>query len=878
VSGNKREKKRAHTRKPSPAVTSVDRERLLTEARELLSFGQPDKTLALVVPIAETADGDYDDTVIEARCLAAVASLRLRRIAEAEKLVALALELCPRSLEAKMIQVLIHAEMGEYDECLQKSDLVRDDLGAYPDTELSDFAQNLMPQFYGALGLAHYNAEQFEQAVQAYRDGISLKNDLPELHIGLSRVYAATGDESGERQVLSEGLVHCADKTELQMLAERFLGEESISLCMIVKNEEEFLGRCLESVKGLVKEIIVVDTGSEDNTIKIAENYGAKVYHHPWENNFSLHRNQSISYATGDWILVLDADEELCTTDHDKLRAATRIPDMNAISISVYNKNLKTGEITSFLTSTRLWRRKLNIKYAGIVHNELQLPRNEAILRADVRLWHYGYSLEWERMKKKIARTKALLQQQLRENPNNPFTNFNYSQLLRGESKQPSPELCREIIEHSGRTVDNTDPGSPAQRHLHVSALDQISAAHFYLKEFDKAAEASLQALQVDPHYVDPKFNLGHIYAAKHDYEKAITAFNEYLDFVNNYDPGHEINNYILMHANKQAEAHYGLGLVYEQMREDEKAIANFLKTLGYKNDYLDTHTHLARLYYNSGQYDIAREHAEARVRSDSLDLSARFILGEICRRDREWAGAVEHYDAILAEDSTDMASLLGIVESFHSLGNNEQLLYRVEQLLDGEPGNCRALTLKAEALMAMGQFRIAVPIYERACKLQPGNAELRNNLGNCHYKLSEFAPAIEHYRIALALDRSLTLAMRNVGLAYFKLDDRDQALEYLTEYLNAARNDFDILYLVARLYFDNAEYAEAINYLEKCLKLKPESAQLVAFLADCYLKLGHVDSARLGYEQALKIDPAFEPAAAMLEQLEKVTVGELEP
>lgn len=80
---------------------------------------------------------------------------------------------------------------------------------------------------------------------------------------------------------------------------------------MMVKNEEEMLPRCLNSIKHLIDELIVVDTGSTDKTIEIAESFGAKIYHHPWENNFSKHRNQSLGYATGDWIIQIDADEEL---------------------------------------------------------------------------------------------------------------------------------------------------------------------------------------------------------------------------------------------------------------------------------------------------------------------------------------------------------------------------------------------------------------------------------------------------------------------------------------------------------------------------------------------------------------------------------------
>ena len=74
----------------------------------------------------------------------------------------------------------------------------------------------------------------------------------------------------------------------------------NISACMIVKNEEEFLPNCLNSIKDAVDEIIIVDTGSTDNTIAIAKNFGAKVYHHPWNDSFSEARNRYLNYASGD--------------------------------------------------------------------------------------------------------------------------------------------------------------------------------------------------------------------------------------------------------------------------------------------------------------------------------------------------------------------------------------------------------------------------------------------------------------------------------------------------------------------------------------------------------------------------------------------------
>jgi glycosyltransferase involved in cell wall biosynthesis len=87
--------------------------------------------------------------------------------------------------------------------------------------------------------------------------------------------------------------------------------KHTVSLCMIVKNEEKYLDRCLKSVQGKVDEIIIVDTGSTDKTIEIAEKYGSIVKHFIWINDFAAARNYSIEGVESEYILVLDADEYL---------------------------------------------------------------------------------------------------------------------------------------------------------------------------------------------------------------------------------------------------------------------------------------------------------------------------------------------------------------------------------------------------------------------------------------------------------------------------------------------------------------------------------------------------------------------------------------
>ncbi|MDR2562183.1 MAG: glycosyltransferase [Holophagales bacterium] len=107
-----------------------------------------------------------------------------------------------------------------------------------------------------------------------------------------------------------------------------------ISLAMIVKNEEETLAHCLESVKPIVEEMIIVDTGSTDSTIEIAKSFGASVYNFQWCDDFSAARNESLKHCTGEWVLIMDADEAIDPLDHEKIKNACTSPFADAYELT----------------------------------------------------------------------------------------------------------------------------------------------------------------------------------------------------------------------------------------------------------------------------------------------------------------------------------------------------------------------------------------------------------------------------------------------------------------------------------------------------------------------------------------------------------------
>ena len=180
----------------------------------------------------------------------------------------------------------------------------------------------------------------------------------------------------------------------------------NISACVITKDEEKNIDRCLESIKNIVDEIIIVDTGSNDNTVNVAKRYSNKIFHYVWEDDFSKARNFAIEKANGDYILFLDADEYLdCYFDlKEFLKNEELFKDAYLIKIKNIDKDEKNKLIDEFL-AIRLFKNDINIRYQGTIHEQVINinGNNLSISYIDkLNIYHTGYSSSL--MKKKAER------------------------------------------------------------------------------------------------------------------------------------------------------------------------------------------------------------------------------------------------------------------------------------------------------------------------------------------------------------------------------------------------------------------------------------------------------------------------------------------
>lgn len=206
-----------------------------------------------------------------------------------------------------------------------------------------------------------------------------------------------------------------------------------ITLSMIVKDEEKYLRDCLNSVADVVDEIVIVDTGSTDNTIEIAKDYGAKIYYFEWIQDFSAARNFALSKSTGDWILYMDADERLEKSSIDEIIELTSSLEKKAYLCKIICP-IQNSNIPEVIKYVRLFKNSTEIRFTGSLHEQItpSLDMNGyKILHSSVEIFHLGYNVSTEEMNKKYERNLIHLNDEL-SNRFDPYLYFKLCETYAG--------------------------------------------------------------------------------------------------------------------------------------------------------------------------------------------------------------------------------------------------------------------------------------------------------------------------------------------------------------------------------------------------------------------------------------------------------------
>ena len=396
-----------------------------------------------------------------------------------------------------------------------------------------------------------------------------------------------------------------------------------LSLSMIVRNEEARLAACLASVKGLADELVVVDTGSTDGTIAVAEAAGARVERIDWPGDFAPARNRAMDFLSGDWVLVLDADEQLRPEVIPSLKALMAQPDVLVINLL----RLELGAaMAPYSNVSRLFRRHPGIRWSKPYHSMIDdsvqvLMEQEPHWRiADCRepaILHDGYRPELLAGTDKAERLRQAMQSELERHPGDPYASAKLGGLLISDGQhQEAVALLRRALDQ-----DSMQDGERYELLLHLALAVTPSEPGEAIALYRKALEISLDTRIT----LGARLNLAARLMEQGDLEEAIN-----------------LTRIATQRAPEVALGWYNLGLMHRRRGDISAALQAYEQALQLDPDNAACHQNHAVALLMGGDIEGARQgfrNAIARLdhqgRTDEAQ-SLRQSAGQIVKLDVE--------------------------------------------------------------------------------------------------------------------------------------------------------------------------------------------------------------------------------------------------
>ncbi len=358
----------------------------------------------------------------------------------------------------------------------------------------------------------------------------------------------------------------------------------NLSLCMIVKNEEASLPKCLSSVKDVVDEMVILDTGSTDRTVEIAGEFGAKIYHFEWCNDFSAARNYALKYVQGKWVLVLDADEVLTPKIVPKIKQAMK--SKRNLVINLVRQEVGASQSPYSLVS-RLFRHHPDVyfsrPYHAMVDDSVQalLQREtdwQVISLSTVAIEHYGYQPEAIASLDKYTRARLAMEGFLENHPNDPYVCSKLGALyVQLNQLQEGIELL-----DRGLSAKPLDPPVLFELHYHLgNAYTRISNLNSAVVHYQAAIQQPiLPQLKIGAYN-----NLGNLLLKAGELTAAKTVYERTVKIDPSFAAGH--NN---------------LGMTLKALGQLEDAIASYQQAIKYNPDYPDAYQNLGVVWLKLGK------------------------------------------------------------------------------------------------------------------------------------------------------------------------------------------------------------------------------------------------------------------------------------
>ncbi|GBC92133.1 SPBc2 prophage-derived glycosyltransferase SunS [bacterium HR15] len=552
-----------------------------------------------------------------------------------------------------------------------------------------------------------------------------------------------------------------------------------ITLCIVARNEAEFLPECLDSVQGVVDEIILVDTGSTDATPEIALRYGAKVLSCEWTEDFSVPRNLALQHATGDWILVLDADERLHPRSRAIIREGARHPQFAAYYIEIVNILDKHNPQDAFIhRAIRMFRRLPYARWEGRVHEQI-LPSllahggKPATLR-NAQIIHWGYEAEVMRQRGKSQRNVQLLQQTLQENPQDAFQWFNLGNTLYNQGDYQG--ACN-ALQQACEQIDPGEDYAPLAWSQWISSLQM-------LKRYEDAIQVGQRALKQGLEHPLIYFTLAQSYLLNGQGQEAVDALQKARQCALRIGLLSADGETLLASSGYTGDPtvvtfkwHLTMGRALLLLNRLEEAGMHLQRVLHERPEYAEAHLFYAEWLRRKGRYEEAAQHYEQASRHPQIALAALQDAAHMWWEQKRFDRALPLYARLAELQPEQEVWWHRWVHAAEQTHNNHALCEAFAYLeRHGKPVSAGVHINWGRALCEMGQYAEGLEHFIKAINQDPQNANALFNAGDVLYQIGAYAEAADAYSAALERDPYNPQGWFVLGNCYFRLGVYDAA------------------------------------------------------------------------------------------------------
>jgi len=496
---------------------------------------------------------------------------------------------------------------------------------------------------------------------------------------------------------------------------------KTLGVVMIVKDEEKNLGGILSDIKGIVDEICIVDTGSSDETIALAESFGARIEHFPWCNDFSAARNHSVACAASDYLLWLDADDRIDEGDRKairKLKTVLRPGKDRAYMLKILSRSKDMPDTLS--RQTRIIPNRKGVLFEGRVHEQIlpSLQRTGVTIEAvDITIKHTGYH-DSDTRRAKARRNLDILTDELRAGKDTASQYFFMAMACIGMEDYGR---CLEHL-YTARRKRTDEDWLHFSYTVSTECLLRLGRTDEALREISGGIGLFMKSPLL--HYY-----LGLVCTKTDRFAEAAEAFKKAASLplkIDSYPTPPDLKPAILLQH----------GAALERAGMTDEAIGVYTRALKSGNRHKPLHHALGMVLLQTGRIDEALHHLDkARDLSESVDIALWLSLAQIYRHLKRHDRARALYLDVLREAPAHLLALAGIADTSVELDDIETFLNTLEQFLIvldipvpeaviDSLGECSALCMKvADRLKRKDESTAAMRLAETALRLDASNS-----------------------------------------------------------------------------------------------------------------------------------------------------------